>query len=258
MTEAYYERTGDWLRPTGLVAGPWHPELSHAGPPAALIMDAIAVSDPSMGISRVTFEIPRGIPLVPCRVIVSERRSGRKIRLLSADLIDEDGESLMSASAWLIRITGVEGIPVSEPMVSDLPDVDACPPLDVGFLGEVGYFGGVEMRTARGHPFEGGPAAIWIRRTVPMIGGEECDPYADCAMFGDLGNGISFMEPPEKLIAVNTDLTLYLSRRPRSEWIAIDARTVSHGLGLGMTDSLVYDAHGFVGTANQSIFFDRP
>ncbi|HSJ71321.1 MAG TPA: thioesterase family protein [Acidimicrobiia bacterium] len=257
MTRAYYQRLGEWLHPTGLVAGPWHPDLSHAGPPAALVMDAIAASDPSMGISRVTFEIPRGIPLVPCRVTVSEKRSGRKIRLLIADLIDEAGESLMSASAWLIR-TGVDDIPSSEPIVGDLPDVDSCSPLDVGFLGEVGYFGGVEMRTARGHPFKGGHAAIWIRRIVPLIDGEESDPYADCALFGDLGNGISFMEPPEKLIAVNTDLTLYLSRQPRSEWIAIDARTVSHGLGLGMTASLVYDAHGFVGTANQSIFFDRP
>ncbi|MFO7700501.1 MAG: thioesterase family protein [Acidimicrobiia bacterium] len=258
MTAAYYERLGEWLHPTGLVAGPWHPELSHAGPPAALIMDAISASDPSMGISRVTFEIPKGIPLVPCRVAVHEKRSGRKIRLLTADLIDEAGESLMSANAWMIRVTGVDDIPVSEPIVGNLPDVDACLPLDVGFLGEVGYFGGVEMRTARGHPFEGGAAAIWIRRIVPLIGGEESDPYAECAMFGDLGNGVSFMEPPEKLIAVNTDLTLYLSRRPRSEWMAIDARTVSHGLGLGMTDSLVYDAHGFVGKANQSIFFDRP
>ncbi len=257
MTSAYYERRGGWLHPTGLVAGPWHPELSHAGPPAALVMDALAASDPSMGVSRVTFEIPRGIPLVPCRVTVQERRSGRKIRLLNADLVDEAGEPLMSASAWMIR-TGVDGIPLSEPIVSGLPDVDNCPTLDVGFLGDVGYFGGVEMRTARGNPFQGGHAAVWIRRTVPLVDGEDSDPYAECALFGDLGNGISFMEPPERLIAVNTDLTLYLSRRPRSEWVAIDARTVSYGLGLGMTDSLVYDAHGFVGKANQSIFFDRP
>ena len=59
-----------------------------------------------------------------------------------------------------------------------------------------------------------------------------------------------------RLLCVNTDLTVYMGRRPIGEWIGFDSSTNSSGLGLGMTDSLLYDASGFIGTANQSIFFD--
>jgi hypothetical protein len=59
------------------------------------------------------------------------------------------------------------------------------------------------------------------------------------------------------LIAVNTDLTVYFGSEPKGEWIGIRSQTNSSGLGLGMTDSLLYDASGFIGTANQSIYFDR-
>lgn len=113
------------------------------------------------------------------------------------------------------------------------------------------------MRTASGNPFMGGPAAIRIRRSIPLIDGETADPYALFGLFGTLGNGIAAIEPLNQLLAVNTDLTVCMARRPIGEWIASESLTISQGLGLGMTDSLVYDATGFVGKANQSIFFDR-
>ena len=61
----------------------------------------------------------------------------------------------------------------------------------------------------------------------------------------------------DRLLAIDIDITLYLGRRPKGEWFAIESLTISHGMGLGMTDALVYDASGFVGKANQSISFDR-
>jgi hypothetical protein len=55
---------------------------------------------------------------------------------------------------------------------------------------------------------------------------------------------------------VNTDVTVYFARNPAGDWISLQSTTNSSGLGLGMTDSLLYDTSGFVGTANKSIFFD--
>ena len=255
MTQAYYVQDGEHFHPTDIVTGPWDPDLSHAGPPAALLLHAVTSSITGMGVTRASFEIPRGIPKVPYTVHLEDIRPGRKVRLVSAALRAPDDSTLMAANVWLIRESD-DGLPSADPYPLTLPPPDACQEFSIDF-GGVGYMDGVEIRTAAGAPFRGGPAAIWIRRTVPLIEGVETDPYTDCGLFGDLGNGISAIEPLQKLIAINTDLTLYLARRPIGEWIAMESLTISQGLGLGMTDSLVYDASGFVGKANQSIFFDR-
>jgi hypothetical protein len=229
--------------------------MSHAGPPAGLLIDAIARSDPSMGITRVTYEIPKGIPKVPATITLRELRPGRKIRLIEATLADLSGDALMVARAWLIRVSD-HPLPTSDPFPMEFPPPEDCEPVDFPHAG-VGYMDAVEMRRISGDPFRGGPAAIWIRQTMPLVAAHEVDPYARCGVFGDLGNGISAMDSMTDVMAINTDLTLYLTRRPVSEWMAIRSETVSHGFGLGISDSLVYDASGFVGTANQSLFIDR-
>lgn len=255
MTEASYTQHGAVYTPTDYVTGPWDPTLSHAGPPAGLLVDAIARSDPDMGITRVTFEIPRGIPKVPATIVLTELRPGRRIRLVEATLADLSGEALMVARAWLIRVSNTD-LPSSDPFPMEFPPPESCEPVDFPHRG-TGYMDAVEMRRISGNPFRGGPAAIWIRQTMPLVAERAADTYALCGLFGDLGNGISAMESMRDLLAVNTDLTLYLTRRPVSQWMAIQSVTVSHGLGLGISDSLVYDASGFVGTANQSLFIDR-
>jgi Acyl-CoA thioesterase C-terminal domain/Acyl-CoA thioesterase N-terminal domain len=260
VTVAFYERTPDGFTPTDYVTGPWDPEMSHAGPPAALLINEIVAAVPDMGITRVTFDIPRGVPKVPYRVPVEIVRPGKKIQAVRAEIHDEAGNVLMTASAWCMRVTDVD-IPVSDPITLDgtidVPTVEESDRFEISFGGGLGYMDGVEMRAALGAPFRGGPSAIWIRQTIPLVAGETADPYTLCGMFGDLANGISALAPFTELMAINTDLTLYLSRRPHHDWIGMRSATISQGLGLGMTDSVLYDASGFVARTNQSIFFDR-
>lgn len=254
---AYYTRSGDVFTPTDYATGPWDPDLCHAGPPAALLLDAAASAFEGMGLSRATFEIPSGIPKVPVTIRLTELRPGRKVRLVRLALVAPDDDELMTANVWGIRI--LDGsVPTSDPYTRALPDPDDCEPLHLRFGEGLGYMDGVEMRTIEGTPFAGGSAIIWIRRTIPLVEGQESDPYSLLGLFGDLGNGISAMEPLERLMAINTDVTIYASRRPEGPWIGMESSTISHGMGLGITDSLLYDAAGFVGKANQSIFIDRP
>lgn len=254
MIAAFYARSGALVTPTDYVTGPWDPEMSHAGPPAALLASTIARAVPDMGITRITYEIPRGIPKVPATIGLTELRPGAKVRMVEATLTGTDGTVLMSARAWLIRIT--DGLAISDPFPLEAPPPAECEPLTFPLPG-IGYMHGVEMRRIDGDPFRaGGRASLWIRSTLPLVDGEDDDPYGRLGLFGDLGNGIAAIEPMTTLMAINTDLTLYVARPPATEWVAISSATVTDGRGLGMTDSLVYDATGFVGTANQSIFID--
>ena len=256
MIEAFYERMEGGFRPTEFVTGPWDPRMSHAGPPAALLINEIDAAIDGMEITRVSFDIPRGIPKVAYRIRVDIVRPGRKIQHVDAAILDSEGAELMTASASCIRVTD-EPLPMSDPITLDLPAHDECEPLDFPMDMGIGYMDGVEMRRAEGQPFRRGPAAIWIRQTIPLIDGESTDSMTRCGLFGDLGNGISAIAPFDELLAINTDLTLSIARRPESEWIGMRSTTVTSGIGLGMTDSVVYDADGFVARANQSIFFDR-
>jgi hypothetical protein len=208
--------------------------------------------------TRITLDIPGPIPRLPCRVETEVLRPGRRITHIGASLVGLDGDTYMHASAWLMREVE-DGSPTSvHTGTQPLPAGEAEPyPLDF-WEGEVDYgSSAVEMRVADGRPFGYGPSVCWARLLVPVIGGEPTDAYALAAALADFANGTSALAPFEKLTAINTDLTMYLSRAPVGEWVALDSRTNSSGLGLGMTDSLVYDASGFIGTTNQSIFFDR-
>lgn len=258
MGEALYRRDGDVFVPTRHVRGPWSYDHCHGGPPFGLLTTLLSQERPDMGMTRTMMDIPGPIPIVPCRVELETIRQGRRIAQLGATLVGLDGTPYARATAWLMRI---------DPTVVHETNVerDPPPPRETGtptvmnFWGEAGDFPqAVEMWGVEGTPFGGGPATVWMRLPIPIIEGEPTNPYAFAAAMADFPNGISSLAPIRELICVNTDVTVYFGRAPVGEWIALRCQTNSSGLGLGMSDSLLYDANGFVGTANQSIFFDSP
>lgn len=254
--DAFYVRTADVYTPTDYVTGPWDRDLCHAGPPTALLVNAFEHATPGMGVTRATFEIVRAIPKVPVTIDITELRPGKRVTLLRGALVGPDGTEHLTATAWAIRETDAD-LPSQVPDMPTFPDPEDCPPLDV-FLGEwTGYIDAVDIRVISGTPFMGGPGAVWIRQRVPLIENEETDPANLLGLYGDVGSGVGAIEHFSTLLGINTDLTVYMSRRPKGSWVAMESSVISHGRGLGMTDSLIYDASGFVGKANQSMFFDR-
>lgn len=257
MPDTLYVLAGDVFEPTGLVRGPWSYDHSHAGPPAALLTDRILRMQPEMAMTRVTVDIPGPIPIAPMRVESEVLRPGRKISNIAASLVGLDGRTYARAQAWLMRIdenivrqTGRAGSITQTPEASEVVCFE--------FWDGAPQFGhAVEIRTVSGEPFSGkGPSTAWIRLKVPVVDNEDPLPEVRIMAAADFPNGLSSIEPIDRLLCINTDVTVYLGRKPVGEWIGLDSSTNSSGLGLGMTDSLLYDASGFIGTANQSIFFD--
>jgi len=253
--KSFYAKRGDVYTPTDYVTGPWNEDHCHAGPPCALLIHDIHAVAPEMGISRVTFEIERPIPKKPATTRIEVLRGGRKVQLVRGQLIGTDGEVYLTAHAWLMRID-TQAAPET-PFDGSLPKPPAeCSALTISIPGNTTFFDAVEMRTASGTPFGGGSATAWMRPRVPLVEGAVVSPYSITALAADSANGVSRIAPFDELIAINTDLTVYFVRKPVGDWVAIGASTISQGLGLGITDSMVYDASGFVGRSNQSIFFD--
>jgi len=114
----------------------------------------------------------------------------------------------------------------------------------------------VEMRFAEGSFYEPGPAMAWMRMTLPLVAGEDASPLQRAVALSDFGNGLS------RVLAtgwwfINADLTVYLERYPRSDWVLLKARTDIDPIGVGLAQSELFDREGSIGHALQSLFVDR-
>jgi len=252
---ALYTHDAGRFTPTDLVTGPWDADHCHGGPPCALLTHGIHEVSPDMAMSRITFEIMHQIPKRPVTIRTEVIRGGKRVQLVRGDLIGDDGRLYLTAHAWLMRIDD-GAAPLMAHQGPLPPPPESCTPFAFGVRDTPDIFDAMEGRAADGVPFEGSPATAWIRQTVPLVEGLDTSTYAKVPFAADSANGIARLAPFENLLAINTDLTVYFARRPIGEWVAIEASTISLGLGLGMTDSLVYDASGFVGRSNQSIYLD--
>jgi hypothetical protein len=243
---------------TPLTRGPWDPKHQHAGPPTALVLGAIerAVAEQGMThIARLTANLFRPIPIAELSIEVGVDYAGRNAAHVSARLYGEGKE--------VARFTALAQRGINQPVSAGLPGhplphaprpPDSLPPSRFAFEHrQVGYFDLVETRVAAGKLFDG-PSAIWFRLNHPIVSGEVPSVYQRVAVAADSGNGISAVLDLRHYVFVNSDLTINLLRRPRGEWVCLEARTLLGDEGSGLAESVLYDTDGMIGRATQSLF----
>ncbi len=256
--EAVFVPEGDGFVATLLARGPWDPGAQHGGAPSALLARAIErhEPDPAVRVGRLTVELLRPVPIGRVDVRTRTLRPGRKVQLVEASL-DAAGTEVARAVGLRIR---------EKPL--DLPEA-ARPDerLEPGPEGERFEFErvtpgfGARWRSwsptvgssgSVGPPSGSGCGSRWSRaRRSPRS--------SRVAAAADFGNGISaIVDWDAGWLFINPDLTLTLSRHPRGQWVALDARTYASGEGIGFAESAVYDEHGRIGRSVQSLLFDRP
>lgn len=254
---AYAALDDDTYRSSELTRGPWHPDHQHGGPPIALVCRAIeraALEHGLTHISRLTANLLRPVPIGDLAVEVATDYAGRNAGHFSARLMAGEKEiarftALAQRENDLKLPDKLPGEPA--PPVPQAPD--QSPIVDFPFSGKhVGYADLIETRIARGSFFNG-PCAIWFRLRHPLLEGETPSAYQRVAVAADSGNGISAMLDFAKYSFVNSDLTINLLRPPRGEWICLDARTYLGSNGCGLAESMLFDIHGLVGRATQSL-----
>jgi hypothetical protein len=263
VSESVFRAEGGRFQPTELARGPWDPRALHGGAPAALIATAIERHEPEPHtlLARLGFELLRPIPFAPLRIEVRTVRPGRRVQELAAELLadlGEEGEQLI-CRASAVRVREVP---------RDLPELPAgalaqerMPGPEQGrlvrfALGDddaVSFAGSaMEMRWLD-DPRSLGPGRVWMRLAADLVPGEQASPLARLAASADFGNGISASLPFDAFLFINADLQVHLHRQPRGEWIGIDARTLLHPGGTGLSESVLHDTDGPVGRAFQTL-----
>jgi Thioesterase-like superfamily len=261
---------GRGLEPTEHARGPWDPNALHGGAPAALIARAFERMQPGaeLPIARLGFEFLKPIPFAELEMSTKIVRNGRRVQELAAELTTASGGGALGdeliGRASALRIQAVpEGLPDPDDR-REQPGPEPIAALAGPEQGKVVKFAlndpdttslastGMEMSWLT-DPWSLGPGRVWMRLRQPIVPGEEATPLVRLVATADFGNGISAELPFDEYLFINADLTIHLWRRPRGEWIGLDAKTVLMDGGVGTAESVLHDADGPVGRASQTL-----
>ncbi len=253
----YHQLGPDRFLATDLTAGPWAADAQHGAPVGALLLHCIQETSgiAPLPLARVTIELLKGVPVAELTVRAGVKRPGKRVQMFEAEMFHHD-ELVAAATAWSVR--------------GDAADVPGAarrvppPPASSGDGLQVPQFSGrgfhrqaVEIDFVAGAFTEPGPATGWIRLRASVVDDHPVSPAQRALVAADFGNGFSSTVSPARTTFINTDLTLYLSRTPASDWIAIESTTFTGGEGYGFSESVVYDAAGVVGRSAQALLFQR-
>lgn len=266
MDDALFTSLDDGrFEPTGHSRGPWSPDALHGGPVAALVAlaaeDALAATGRDAHLPvRLTLDLERPVPLAPLTVRAEIVRPGRKVQVAEVTVHDEEGRRLVRASVLAIRRAAVD-------LPDDLPvPTDTQPPAHTEGAPGPSWPGGLDLtafhKDATAHDFvrgsflRPGPTVDWIRLTVPVVPGRDPSPFQRVVAVADFVNGISSPVPAKDWTFINPDLTVTVHRLPVGEWVALDAGTRVDRDGVGTAEADLYDAHGRIGRAVQTLLVE--
>lgn len=262
MSDAIFLRDGERFVPTDLARGPWTPQAQHGGAPAALLAYAIErfQGGESMFVARLTIELLRPVPIAPLTISTHFTRPGRKVQLVEASLFSGDTE-VARCTGLRIRRAEIQ-LPADLPHAAPPPGPDSgaynLPPWSDAIDYKAFHSCAVEHRFVAGSFEQPGPATDWIRLRVPLVDGEETSPLCRVAAAADFGNGVSWvLNRSDGYSFINPDLTIYLHRVPAGEWVCLEASTWVQPQGLGLAESALYDEHGLIGRALQSLIVEQ-
>ena len=94
----------------------------------------------------------------------------------------------------------------------------------------------------------------WFRLKVPVIAGEQPTPLQRLLVAADFPNGISNELDWNEWLFINPDLTVYIEREPRSEWVALQAHTRIVEGESALAQAALFDTEGRIGRSLQSLY----
>jgi Thioesterase-like superfamily len=210
---------------------------------------------PGLRLARVTYELVRPVPLGRLTVAAQVTRPGRRVTLLDGSILDNEDVEVTRARALLVA--GSE-LGETRSVAPPFGGPQGGRPNDFGdAAGPMFANSALEIRFVEGAFRVLGPATAWFRMRHQLVAGEPVSPLERVAAAGDFGNGIATELSWEEHVFINPDLTLYIEREPRGEWVALQSQMrVSPG-SVAMAESVLWDQEGRIGRATQALVVGR-
>jgi hypothetical protein len=263
----FVRESADVYVPTDAASGYWAPNTLAGSFVAGLLGHALeqAFGEPGMVPARFCVDFLKQPPKQPLTVVTRLVRGGGRLRMGEAELFAGD-VLVAKANALFLRQTEDFASPVWQ-----TPAWDAPPP--EGLAQEPRFRKSWDMRPVPGKPgvregwtppspeeqakerkpwFLGGMAPIearqaWARDERELVAGQPLTPFVRIALAADfvnpLANGYA-----DGIDFINADLTVYLYRLPKTEWLGFELARHNHGHGLCLGEMWLHDEDGPIGS----------
>ncbi|MFE6175681.1 thioesterase family protein [Streptomyces sp. NPDC056464] len=252
--DSYFEAIDDRrYKPTPHAGGAWDPDEQHFSPLGGLVVHAIdrhRASGPDDGLvlSRISYDILGRLALDECEIEVETVRPGRTIALLEA-VVRIAGRPVVRARAWFLA--RIDTAAVAGGADERLTPPESLGPWPMTEVWPGGYIASLDVRPVA--PPRPGRTTAWISTPLALVAGVPVSPLASYLALVDTANGIAVRQSPTAWMFPNVDLTVHLHRQPHGAWTGLDT-TVSFGpSGQGLTSTVLHDADGPVGQAQQTL-----
>lgn len=250
---------GEWFQPTELCRGPWHVDHCHAGPPSGLAARAMERLLPEQRLTRLTIDLIRPVPHAGFRVEAELTRQGRSVSTASGRILDADGGVRATFNGMLMARFPSVAVPTHQSSIGTPEEA-----LPGGFAieetahGQTSFIDATEMKYPRGHSPDPGPTSLWMK-TVPLLAGEQASPFQRICPLADCGNAFGRNADPWDIVTfANADLSVVLHRDPVGDWLGSHAVSYWESDGIGLADAQLFDRHGSVGRALQTLVLRPP
>ncbi|WP_434621465.1 thioesterase family protein [Arthrobacter sp. A5] len=247
----FYRSLGDGSYESSIhTQGAWNPHEQHMAPVSGIMTRGLELHQPrpELRMARISFDILGIIPAGKFRIETKVIRPGRTIELLQAELI-ADERVAVRATAW--RLQRGETADVAAVEDEAMPGVEEAGSWHDLDQWPGGYIASLKAKVVPGH--RPGRGQVWVRSPYPMVEGEPTTDLVRLMGLVDTANGIASRVPPGpgSYMFPNVDLSIHLHREPVGEWLGLDTSVTFGTDGIGVTNSVLNDAHGPFGVASQ-------
>ncbi|MDB5498263.1 MAG: thioesterase family protein [Phenylobacterium sp.] len=244
--EPFFQIEGTHYVPTAAARGPWNPNSLHGRVIAGLLGAEIERLHGSAEFmpARLTVDMYRLPDLSPVEVVVRPVREGKRIKVIDAEFIS-GGVSAGRATCQLLKRTENPAGNVWKPPSWEVPKpADIEPPTD----GRSGMGGMWATRRIEGAFGTVGRKRIWMSEVRELVAGRPLTPFVRVAVAADFASPFA-NSGDGGLEFINSDVTVYLHRQPRTEWVGFEV--VNHGAsdGVAIGECFLYDEDGPIGSA---------
>ena len=245
--DAFFKREGDSYIPGAASRGPWNGNSLHGRVVIALLgyeMERLHGGAEWMPV-RLTVDMYRLPDLSPITTQVRVVRGGKRIKIVDCELISGDVSVARGTCQFLLRSQNAPGLGWSPPNWN-VPKPEEAPLPEAGQFGERMW----KMRNITG-PFDGArkQRAAWMSELRELVEGVPLTPFVRVASAADFASPLANRNEAG-LGYINTDVTIYLHRLPKGEWIGFQATNHHASDGVAIGECFLYDLEGAIGTAS--------